>query len=187
MACQQISQWQQAHKPLRISINLSGLNFKANYNKQDSLIEYIKSILQHTKLNPELLELELTENILIENNNDAALTIMKKIKNLGVRLSCDDFGTGYSSLAYLKKFPIDTIKIDQSFIKNITKSPIDLAIVSAIINMAKNISIEVVAEGVENQEQLLVLKDLGCEIIQGYCFSKAIPANEMGVFLKNNL
>lgn len=155
-----------------------------NKKEGNQLVKSVEEVPSGTNLSPELLELELTETILIKNSDEALFT-MKKLKDLGVRISCDDFGSGYSSLSYLKKFPMDTLKIDRFFIKDIVSSPVDLAIVSSVITMAKNLSIEVVAEGVETKEQLLILQDLGCDIIQGYCFSRALPPADITLILKN--
>lgn len=173
-ACTQAVQWQkEGLKPVRIAVNISGTQLK----RQD-LLGTTAKILLETGLAPELLELELTEGVVMEN---AELTIntLNKLKEMGIRLSIDDFGTGYSSLSYLKRFPIDTLKIDQSFIKDITSNPDDYAIASTIIAMAHNLRLRVIAEGVETKEQLQMLRDKNCNEVQGYYFSRPLPEAEL--------
>jgi diguanylate cyclase (GGDEF)-like protein len=178
-ACTQAVQWKkEGIKPIRMAINISGTQLK----RQDLLLITAKTLLE-TGLAPHLLELELTEGVIMEN---AELTIntLNQLKNMGVRLSIDDFGTGYSSLNYLKRFPIDTLKIDQSFIKDITKDPDDYAIASTIIAMAHNLRLTVIAEGVETKEQLEMLRNKNCNEVQGYYFSKPLPENKLKQLLK---
>lgn len=178
-ACTQAVQWQkEGMKPLRIAVNISGTQLK----RQD-LLGATANILLETGLAPELLELELTEGVVMEN---AELTIntLNQLKSMGIRLSIDDFGTGYSSLSYLKRFPIDTLKIDQSFIKDITTNQDDYAIASTIIAMAHNLRLRVIAEGVETKEQLEMLRDKNCDEVQGYYFSRPLPEATLKLLLK---
>jgi len=158
--------------PLRVSVNLSGHQFR-----EKRLVSLVGDALQEAGLDPVRLELEITESVVMEN---AELTVrtLRELKAMGVRVSIDDFGTGYSSLSYLKRFPIDSLKVDRSFIQDITIDPDDAAITRAIIAMAKSLRLEVVAEGVETAEQLNFLRLEGCELIQGYLFSKPLPADD---------
>ncbi len=160
-----------------VAVNISMRQFR-----QKNLAEIIARILNETGLNPGFLELELTESILI---SDARTTIktLNYLKELGVRLSIDDFGTGYSSLSYLKQMPIDMLKIDRSFVNDITVDKNDAAICAAIISMAKSLEIEVIAEGVETMEQLVFLRNLGCDKIQGYLISKPLSPEHIDMFL----
>ncbi len=168
-ACIRNVAWQaQGLKPLRISVNLSGMQLK-----QHDLIEKITKILVETQLPAELLELELTEGVLMENA-EATISTLMELKEMGIRLSIDDFGTGYSSLSYLKRFPIDTLKIDQSFVRDITTDCDDNAIASTIIAMAHNLRLKVIAEGVETQEQANILNEKGCDEVQGYFFGRPL-------------
>jgi EAL domain-containing protein (putative c-di-GMP-specific phosphodiesterase class I) len=179
-ACQRNMAWQKAGlKPVRISVNLSGVQLK-----QHDLIEKVSQVLMDTKLPAEFLELELTEGVLMDN---AELTIstLGKLKKMGIRLSIDDFGTGYSSLSYLKRFPIDTLKIDQSFIRDITTDADDDAIASTIIAMAHNLRLKVIAEGVENQEQATMLQEKGCDEVQGYFFGRPLTEQNLCKLLKD--
>lgn len=179
-AAMQNQAWQMAGFPtITISINLS----VRNLNKE--LLRVVKRILKTTNLQPNSIEIELTESALMENveNN---IQILRKLKEMGLLLSIDDFGTGYSSLSYLKRFPIDTIKIDQSFVRDIATDPGDAAIVIAIIAMAKSLSFKVIAEGVETIDQLKFLCEHGCDEIQGYYFSRPLSVFDATNFLKNS-
>jgi EAL domain-containing protein (putative c-di-GMP-specific phosphodiesterase class I) len=133
-------------------------------------------------MKPEALELEITESVLMENP-DTASQLLRDIRALGVRIAIDDFGTGYSSLAYLKKFPVNTLKIDQAFITDIVRDANDAAIVASILSMAKNLNLKVVAEGVETRDQLELLRKMGCEEVQGYYFSKPLPPEGIAALL----
>jgi EAL domain-containing protein (putative c-di-GMP-specific phosphodiesterase class I) len=173
-ACAQNKAWQEAgYPPLKVAVNLSTRLFK-----QQNLIQQVAQVLQETGLDPDYLELELTEGIIMENIETAIITL-KELKKMGVHLSVDDFGTGYSSLAYLKQFPIDTLKIDRSFVLDITTDPDDAMIALLIINMAHNLKLKVIAEGVETKEQLTFLRSYNCDEIQGYLFSRPVPAEEL--------
>jgi len=173
-ACLQGAKWiKQGFKPLIISVNLS-----AKQLRQSNLNKMIKNILTETEMPARYLGIELTESAIILEP-DMALDRLNKIKSLGIKLSLDDFGTGYSSLSYLKRFPIDTLKIDQAFIKDVKNDPEDAALVKAIIAMGHGMGMDIIAEGVELQEQLEFLGANACDAIQGYLFSKPLPANEI--------
>jgi EAL domain-containing protein (putative c-di-GMP-specific phosphodiesterase class I) len=180
--CQQNAKWQNhANFPvnLRISINLTARQFQAK-----NLVAMIQNVLEATQLSGKYLTVELTESLII-NNIEYSGRVMAALKDLGVSISIDDFGTGYSSLNYLRRFPIDMLKIDKSFIKHVTQKADEAAIVNAIIAMAHSFKMKVIAEGVETLGQYYFLKDRGCDEIQGYLLSKPMPANEIEVFLKN--
>lgn len=132
-----------------------------------------------------MLELEITESMIMDNI-DSASTTMRKLHKEGVQLSIDDFGTGYSSLNHLKRFPINTVKIDRSFVRDLTTDPDDAAIVGAIINMAHGMGMKVIAEGVETEQQLEYLRRLRCDIVQGFLFSPALPEDEVEELLKQD-
>jgi diguanylate cyclase (GGDEF)-like protein/PAS domain S-box-containing protein len=170
-ACLQARKWLDAGLgTLRISVNLSGNQFY-----QQDLIQSMATILADTGLEAKLLDIELTEG-LVMTDVEHALDIMHGMKRLGVKLSIDDFGTGYSSLSYLKRFPIDVLKIDQSFVRNITTDPDEAAIACSIIALAHSLRLEVIAEGVETEQQLAYLRRHRCDQIQGYYFSRPLPA-----------
>ncbi|UBF29249.1 EAL domain-containing protein [Kovacikia minuta CCNUW1] len=172
-ACAQIKIWQINNRlPIRISVNLSARQFK-----QDNLVELIAQILQETDISPDLLVLELTETSVMENV-ETTILVLKELKQKGIHISIDDFGTGYSSLNYLKRFPIDTLKIDQSFVREITTDANDAAIAKAIIAMAQSLQLKVIAEGVETEDQSNFLRQNGCHAMQGYLFSPPVPAEE---------
>ncbi len=159
-------------KPIRMAVNLSVRQFI-----QKELADSILSIIERAGLAPEFLELEITEDLLLEHNQTNIITLTK-LRNRGVHISIDDFGTGYSSLSYLKRLPIDTLKIDQSFLRDIDNDPDNKAITSAIIAMAASLHLNVLAEGVETEEQLSFLRAQGCNEIQGFSFSKPLTAAE---------
>lgn len=173
-SCKQAKIWQEKYdKDFRISVNISARQFRSN-----DLVIKIADCLEQTKLAAHTLELEITESILI-NNTDTIKVTMQELESLGLRIALDDFGTGYSSLSYLKQFPINTIKIDRSFVRDITTDEDDAAIVSAIIAIAKSLKMDLVAEGVETQQQLDFVADNGCAVIQGYLFSKPLSVVAM--------
>ena len=145
------------------------------FRSQSNLVESIRAIVGETGANPVRLELELTESTAMHDAENAVLTF-QQLKAMGFSLSIDDFGTGYSSLAYLKRFPIDTIKIDRAFVKDLASESEHAAIAIAIIAMAHGLKLRVLAEGVETQAQLDILRDQGCDAIQGYFFSHPLPA-----------
>ncbi|MES2041974.1 MAG: EAL domain-containing protein [Pseudomonadota bacterium] len=166
-ACAQMQAWHQAGFPkISIAVNLSARQFK-----QHDLAEVIARILHETGLDPAYLDLELTESMVMHNVESAVATL-NKLKHMGIKLSIDDFGTGYSSLNYLKRFPIDFLKIDKSFVKDITSEPDDAAIACSIIALAHSLRLKVIAEGVETEGQLAYLASHSCDAIQGYYFSR---------------
>lgn len=178
-ATRQSRAWQQAGlAPIRLSVNLSANDFR-----QPQLLQQLQHALRDSALDPTLLELEITEGVLMQNV-EATLATLQAIKALGVRLAVDDFGTGYSSLSYLRKFPVDVLKIDQSFIHGLSHEPKDAALVSAIIQLGRSLNLSIIAEGVETQEQLAFLKQQGCEEGQGFYFSKALPADSFARLLR---
>jgi diguanylate cyclase (GGDEF)-like protein len=171
-ACRQLKTWQMQFPatPLTITVNLSGKQLL-----QADLVEQIEQILQETNLEPRSLGLEITESAIIQNAESAAI-MLSQLKRLGVRLYMDDFGTGYSSLSYLHRFPIDTLKIDRSFVTNVDVDPEKIEIIRTVIALAGNLGMDVVAEGVETNNQMHQLKALNCEFGQGYFFSKPLDS-----------
>ena len=181
-ACVQNKLWQEnGLRPVTMSANVSMRQFK-----QKDFVKTVERILRETKLNPKDLELELTESILMKDV-ESTIKTLHELKALGIRLSIDDFGTGYSSLEYLKKMPIDMLKIAQEFVRDIVVDSNDVAIAKATIQMAQSLNLEVIAEGVETVEHLKILSTLQCEKIQGYLFSRPLPAEEVEAFLKKRL
>jgi len=169
-ACHQLKSWHDQGFPLiGISVNLSTRQFF-----QQDLVEMIENVLADTQLSASYLELEITESMTI--NERHAIEVLNKIKQLGVKLAVDDFGTGYSSLYYLKELPLDQLKIDQSFVRNMLKDKHHAAIIAMIVSIAKQLQLEVIAEGVEDQEQLSFLWEQQCLQGQGYLFSPPLPA-----------
>jgi len=140
-------------------------------------------VLHETGVAPELLELELTESVIMDDIQ-ASSTLLKEFKQMGVHISMDDFGTGYSSLSLLKRLPLDTLKIDQSFVRDITTDADDSAIVHAVISLAHSLRLRVIAEGVETSEQLEFLRDRGCDEVQGYLYSRPLPVAEIEKWLR---
>ncbi len=173
-ACAQNKSWQdQGLLPLRMAVNLSARQFS-----QENLVQDVARILGETGMAPAALELEITESMVMSNPQDA-VRLLGKLKDLGIYLSIDDFGTGYSSLSYLKRFPIDSVKIDGSFVRDLPGDADDAAITEAIIAMAHSLKLKVIAESVETEEQLRFLRKHGCDEMQGYFFSKPVPASEL--------
>jgi diguanylate cyclase (GGDEF)-like protein len=172
-ACAQVQQWHsEGFERLGISVNLCARQFQ-----QHDLAERVVQILERSKLEPKYLELEITESSIM-TNPDFAVKVLGELKGMGIQVSLDDFGTGFSSLGYLKRLPIDILKIDQSFVHDATTDPDDAALVMAIITLAHNLRLKVIAEGVETEEQLRFLRLLRCDEIQGYLISKPLPADE---------
>lgn len=164
-ACTQMKAWQAVgHHDLKIAVNLSAVQFS-----QSNLKRQISEVLEHSRLPAANLELEITESMLIEP--DCVIPTIERIKDLGVTFSVDDFGTGYSSLAYLKRFPIDTLKIDRAFVGHCHKDKTDAAIVEMIIRLGRHLELKVIAEGVETESQCTFLRERGCMAAQGYLFS----------------
>ena len=153
---------------------------------ESDLVTMIQHALQDSSLAPEYLELEITESILIQDLN-ATIATLNHLDQLGIRISIDDFGTGYSSLNYLKRLPISKIKIDKSFIRDICTDSEDEAIANAVISLGHNLRMKVIAEGVETKEQLEHLRAQGCDKIQGYYFSRPVPAEEFTKLLEREL
>jgi EAL domain-containing protein (putative c-di-GMP-specific phosphodiesterase class I) len=171
-ACKQCKTWQlQGFPPIPVSVNLSIRQFL-----QPTLAKEIKQILIETDIDPGLLELEITESMSMDLVQ--SLPILEELKSLGIRISVDDFGTGYSSLNYLLQLPIDHVKIDKSFVQNLGENPKNKTIVTTIIKMAHNLNLTVTAEGAETIEQVQFLQNNQCDMIQGYYYSKPIPASE---------
>ncbi|RFC41075.1 MAG: PAS domain S-box-containing protein/diguanylate cyclase (GGDEF) domain-containing protein [Candidatus Nitrotoga sp. CP45] len=177
-ACRQNSEWRMLGLPkISVAVNLSAVQFR-----QNNFGEMIKEILCEYGLDPSGLELEITESAVM-HNAEASIALLLELKAMGLKLAVDDFGTGYSSLSYLKRFPIDKLKIDQSFVRDITVDSDDAVIVSTIINMARTLKLKVIAEGVETAEQLSFLKHQECDEIQGYYFSKPMPPEKINSLL----
>lgn len=180
-ACHQVKIWQeQGAGELPMAVNLSAKQFQ-----DERLLPLVCEVLAENNIPPESLELEITESALMEEP-DKAVQLIKDIRYLGVRIAIDDFGTGYSSLAYLKSFPVNTLKIDQVFIRDIVRDRNDAAIVTSVLSMAESMGLKVVAEGVETEGQLDVLKKMGCEEVQGYYFTKPLPPEGVAELLKRS-
>jgi len=161
-----------------MAVNLSAVQFK-----RGSVEQSVIHALEESRMNPALLELELTESILIQNV-EGVLDCVKRLKLLGVKLSIDDFGTGYSSLSYLKRFDIDKLKIDQSFVRDLGSDPDDAAIVRAIIQMARSLNLRTIAEGVETADMLHQLRVFGCDEAQGYHFARPMSADAVASYIR---
>ena len=180
-ACAQTKVWaDEGFAPLQLSVNLSPRQFK-----QSNLLEVITGIIQDTGIDANYLELEVTESSVMQNTGEAVKTL-RKLKNLGVKISIDDFGTGYSSLGYLKRLPLDVLKIDKSFVQDVTFAAEDAAIVMTIISLAHNLNLKVIAEGVEAEEQLKFLQLLKCDEWQGFLYSKPVTAADFRELLLKN-
>ncbi|EKD70324.1 MAG: hypothetical protein ACD_46C00570G0008 [uncultured bacterium] len=180
-SCRQNKKWQDAGlTPICVAVNVTAHQFK-----QINFIESLKNILKETDLDPKYLKIEVTENTII--SEPVVVTVMTQLKKMNVQVVLDDFGTGYSSLSYLKKIPIDGLKIDQSFIQNISHDRCDEVIIRAIISMAQSLNLEVLAEGVESQDQLKFLKSNKCKEVQGFYFSKPLLPDELEEILRGNI
>jgi diguanylate cyclase (GGDEF)-like protein len=182
-ACTQLSRWRwqsPLNRTLLVSVNLSGKHFT-----QPDLVEQVSQILHETGLEPHCLKLEITESAVMENA-EATTKVLMKLRDLGVRLSIDDFGTGYSSLSYLHRFPIDTLKIDRSFVSRMGEAGENSEIVQTIITLAKNLEMEVIAEGVETVNHVQQLRGFGCRYAQGFLFSKPQPAEDIEKLMKQH-
>ena len=180
-ACRQNKQWQdEGFAPMRMAVNIA-----AQQLRQPGFARTVRQIFADTRLAPALFELELTETSIM-NNAEFAIDVLGELKEMGVKISIDDFGTGFSSLSYLKRLPIDALKIDQSFVRDVTTDPNDASLVMAIITLAHNLKLDVVAEGVETEEQLKFLRLLRCDEIQGFLFSKGLPAAELAMFMRSH-
>jgi EAL domain-containing protein (putative c-di-GMP-specific phosphodiesterase class I) len=181
-ACEQLQTWLDSGlPPITLAVNLSPRQFQHR-----DLVNQLRTVLDATGLPPRLLELELTEGAIMERG-EAAVATLQELKDLGLRLSIDDFGTGYSSLAYLRRFPIDTLKIDRSFMRDIPRDTGAMEIASTIIVMAHNLHMRVLAEGVETREQLDFLQRNGCDSYQGFLSSRPVTAESFEKLLRPNL
>ncbi len=180
-ACVEAKCWQDAGAhDFRIAVNLSPRQFS-----HDDLVSDVRHILEDTGLPPETLELEITESMVMDKPEQATTTL-HELRALGVKLAIDDFGTGYSSLGYLKRFPVNTLKVDRSFIKDIPHDADDVAITNAVIAMGRSLRLSVVAEGVETTAQADFLRSNGCDLMQGFLIGKPMPAAELRCFLEKN-
>jgi diguanylate cyclase (GGDEF)-like protein/PAS domain S-box-containing protein len=181
-ACRQAREWLDEGLSLgTIAVNISAMQFRS-----DQFVNDVFAILAETGLDPRSLELELTESVLIRRAESAS-SVLQSLRARGVQIAVDDFGTGYSSLSYLTKFPIDALKIDQSFVRQITTAPDDTTIVTAVIGMGRSLKLRVIAEGVETQQELAFLQAHNCEEAQGYYFSRPIPAQEFAKLLESGI
>ena len=181
-ACAQARRWQDEGLPaLPVAVNVSAVQFR-----QEDFCELIRSVLREVRLAPQYLELELTESLLL-SSADVTLSVLQELKAMGLTLAIDDFGTGYSSLSYLKQFPVGKLKIDRSFVRDVAVSPDDAAITTAIISMAKSLNLKVIAEGVEDEAQMSFLRARQCDEIQGYYFSKPLPADACAEKVRSTL
>jgi diguanylate cyclase (GGDEF)-like protein len=177
-ACRQNKAWQRAGlPPVPVAVNLSSIEFR-----QKNFIAEVQQVLAETRLDPQYLAFELTESMLMDDTADMLRTL-EALKMIGVKLSIDDFGTGHSSLKHLKSFPIDKLKIDRTFVRDTPEDADDVAITGAIIDLARNMEITSIAEGVERPEQLEFLKSRGCEEVQGFAICAALPAEELALWL----
>jgi EAL domain-containing protein (putative c-di-GMP-specific phosphodiesterase class I) len=181
-ACEQAKTWLKSGQAFnRMAVNISAIEFR-----HGNFPERIRTILNDTGLPPGQLELELTESVLMQNA-DSTIALLRELKTIGVQLAIDDFGTGYSSLSYLKRFPVDVLKIDQSFIREVTFDSDVAVIVDAVINIGNCLRQRVIAEGIETEEQLGFLRNHQCEEGQGYYFSRPLPAEEFSRLMQTGL
>ena len=180
-ACGKLRQWQlEGLKVVPVAVNVSAVQFR-----QDDFCQIVSDVLEETGLSPQYLELELTESLLLANA-DMTSPMLQRLRGMGVQLAIDDFGTGYSSLSYLRHFPVHKLKIDRSFIKSVAQNADDAAITAAIISMGKSLNLKVIAEGVENEEQITFLRRHQCDQAQGYYYSKPLSADEAGEMLRKS-
>ena len=159
------------------------VNLSARQLRELSFVSVLQNILQDSGMSPEWLEIEITETMLMSDTESAVMSL-NVLHDMGIHVAMDDFGTGYSSLSYLKRFPIDTIKIDQAFVAEITSRSDDAEIIRTIINMGKTLNRQVIAEGVETEAQLALLQEYGCDHIQGYLLSRPIPGDALAEFFR---
>ncbi len=179
-ACLQNKAWQNASLPfVTVAVNISARQFR-----EKNLVQMVAKILVETGLDPKYLELEVTESVIMHDAHNA-IADLQAFRDMGVKLSVDDFGTGYSSLSYLKRFPVDRLKIDQSFVRDITANADDAAIAQAVVTLGHTMNLRVIAEGVETAEQLAFLRRNQCDEMQGYLFGKPVPAHEFGKLLES--
>ena len=181
-ACMQARTWQEAGLPsTTMAVNISAMEFQA-----DNFLDSVFAILDETGLDPASLELELTESVLMKRA-ESTVSMLRSLRSRGIQVAVDDFGTGYSSLSYLRKFPVDALKIDQSFVRQIATSPDDATIVTAIISMCRSLKLRVVAEGVETQQELAFLQDHECDEAQGFYFCRPILSDRFAKLLASGI
>jgi diguanylate cyclase (GGDEF)-like protein len=181
-ACGQARAWMDAGLPIKtIAVNVSAMEFR-----DDNFLENVFAILEKTDLDPRSLELEITESVLMKHAASAA-AILQTLRERGIRVTVDDFGTGYSSLSYLRKFPVDSLKIDQSFVRQIGADGDDSTIVKAVIGMAQGLKLRVIAEGVETADEVAFLRACRCDEAQGYYFSRPVPAQQFATLLRDGI
>jgi EAL domain-containing protein (putative c-di-GMP-specific phosphodiesterase class I) len=181
-ACAQARAWLEAGLPITtLAVNVSAMEFR-----EENFLKGLVAILSETGLNPGVLVVELTESLLMKHAESAA-SILQALRERGVRVAIDDFGTGYSSLGYLRKFPLDALKIDQSFVRQISTAGEDTAIVTAVIGMARSLNLRVIAEGVETREELEFLHANQCDEVQGYYFSRPVVPEQFAELLKSGI
>jgi EAL domain-containing protein (putative c-di-GMP-specific phosphodiesterase class I) len=181
-SCRQAQAWQNAGlRPIGLGVNVSSVEFRS-----EDFLEGVRTILKDTRLEPRYLELELTESDLMQHAGFTA-PVLQKLKAMGVRLAIDDFGTGHSSLSYLRQFPIDTLKVDQSFVHEIDADTGDATIISAVIDLGRSLKHRVIAEGVESARQLAFLQAHGCGEGQGYYFSRPVSAPQFAKLLETGI
>jgi len=172
-ACMQNRAWQVAGlPPIRMAVNLSARQFQ-----QKNLVSMIGQVLYETGLDPQYLEVEITESIAMHDVK-LSKTVLQTLQNMGIYIALDDFGTGYSSLSSIKNFPLNQLKIDRSFICDLVTDPHDAAIIKAVVALGHGLNLKVMAEGVESQEQLAFLRSVNCDLMQGYLFSKPVTAHD---------
>lgn len=175
-SCRQLRTWQKqnlVNPSVFVSVNLSVKQFS-----QPNLLEQIDEVLEQSQLAPNCLKLEITESAIMDNEKDVAL-ILKELRKRHILISIDDFGTGYSSLSYLHSFPVDSLKVDKSFVQRLNQEPENVGLIPVIISLAKTMNMSVIAEGIELPEQLMILKELSCGFGQGYFFSKPVPPEKL--------
>ena len=180
-ACRQNKEWHEhGLRGLRMAVNLSGYQLQ-----HTRLLDLVRAVLAETGMPADCLEFEITESVIMQNP-DYAVSVLNEITNLGIHISIDDFGTGYSSLSHLKRFTVNTLKIDKSFVRDVEKSATDAAIATAIIAMGSSLKLKVIAEGVETEEQMEFLRENNCDQVQGFLFSKPLPADQALEMLRQN-
>lgn len=181
-ACKQNLKWQEAgYPPIRVAVNLSAVQFR-----QIELAPTVQRVLNETGLDQRYLELEITENIAM-HNEEAVIETLAQLRRMGISLAIDDFGTGYSSLSYLRRFPVHKLKIDRSFVKDITETETDSPIVKAIISLARNLGLDVIGEGVETKRQADFLRSCGCTEMQGFLFSRPLTASQIELIMEKTM
>jgi EAL domain-containing protein (putative c-di-GMP-specific phosphodiesterase class I) len=180
-ACRQAREWQEQYAtdpPLLMNVNLS-----AKQLKRPDVVQTVERLLKETGMEPRFLSMDITETALIATPENESTIALKRLRELGVRISIDDFGTGYSSLAYLTRLPVDILKVDKSFVDGLGEAVEDMTLVQLIVDTAHTLGMHVVAEGVESTEQAKQLKEMGCDIAQGYYFSEPLPPEVASAFL----